>query len=36
MGMWWLIGSASDFWGKGPGFESGISHKDSDAMQIIV
>ena len=28
--MWWLIGSEPDFWvwGRGPGFESGISHND--------
>ena len=28
--MWWLIGSASDFWGRGTGtgFKSGISHND--------
>ena len=25
--MWWLIDSAPDFWGRGPGFEFGISHK---------
>ena len=31
--MWWLIGSAPDFWGRGPGFESGISHNDPDALQ---
>ena len=31
--MWWLIGSAPDFWGRGPGFESGTSHNDSDALQ---
>ena len=31
--MWWLIGSALDFWGRGPGFESGISHNDPDALQ---
>ena len=31
--MWWLIGSAPDFWGKGPGFESGVSHKDPEALQ---
>ena len=30
---WWLIGSAPDFWGRGPGFESGTSHNDSDALQ---
>ena len=24
--MRWLIGSAPDFWGRGPGFESGIYH----------
>ena len=28
MEMWWLIGSAPDFCGGGPGFESGISHND--------
>ena len=26
--MWWLIGSAPDFWGKGLEFESGIYHSD--------
>ena len=33
--MWWLIGSAPDFWGSGPGFESGISHsgKNSEDRQ---
>ena len=31
--MWWLIGSAPDFWDRGSGFESGIYHKDSDALQ---
>ena len=31
--MLWLIGSAPDFWGRGPGFESGISHNDPDALQ---
>ena len=31
--MWWLIGSAPDFWGRVPGFESGISHNDPDALQ---
>ena len=31
--MWWLIGSAPDFWGRGPGFESGISHNDPGALQ---
>ena len=31
--MWWLIGSAPDFWGRGPGFESGIYHNDPDALQ---
>ena len=29
----WLTGSAPDFWGRGPGFESGISHSDPDALQ---
>ena len=31
--MWWLIGSAPDFWGRDPAFEFGISHKDPDALQ---
>ena len=31
--MWWLNGSAPDFWGRGPGFESDISHKDPDVLQ---
>ena len=31
--MCWLIASAPDFWGRGPGFESGISHNDPDALQ---
>ena len=31
--MWWLIGSAPDFWGRGPGFKSGISHNDPDALK---
>ena len=26
-------GSALDFWGKGPRFESGIYYKDPDALQ---
>ena len=30
--MWWLIASAPDFWGGGPGFESGNSHNDPDAL----
>ena len=34
--MGWLIGSAPDFWGRGPGFESGISHNDPDALRIFV
>ena len=25
MEMWWLIGSAPEYWGRGPGFESGMS-----------
>ena len=29
----WLIGSAPDIWGRGPGFKSGISHNDPDALQ---
>ena len=31
--MWWLIGSAPDFWSRCPGFEFGVSHNDPDAMQ---
>ena len=31
--MCWLIGNAPDFWGRGPDFESGISHNDPDALQ---
>ena len=31
--MWWLIGSALDFRGRGLGFESGISRNDPDALQ---
>ena len=31
--MWWLIGSALDSWGRSPGFQSGISHNDPDALQ---
>ena len=30
---WWLDGSAPDFWGRGPGFEFGISHNNPDALQ---
>ena len=29
--MWWF--SAPNFWGRGPGFESGISHNNPDALQ---
>ena len=29
----WLIDSAPDLWGRGHGFESGIYHNDSDALQ---
>ena len=28
--MWWLFGSAPDFWGRSPGFESDVSHSDPD------
>ena len=28
-----VIDSAPDFWGRGPRFQSGISHKDPDALQ---
>ena len=31
--MWWLIGCAPDFWGRGSGFEYGISHTDPDSLQ---
>ena len=31
--MWWLIGSALDFWGSGPGFESDISHNGPTVHQ---
>ena len=31
--MWGLIGSAPDFWGRGHGFESGISLNDPNALQ---
>ena len=33
--MWWLIGSTSApyFWGRGHGFESGVSHTDPAALQ---
>ena len=30
--MWWLIGSAADFWDRGPGFESGFPYYDPDAL----
>ena len=33
MEMWWLLGSVPDFWGRGPGFESGISLNDIGALQ---
>ena len=33
MEMWWLIGSVQDFLNRGPGFKSGISHNDPDALQ---
>ena len=32
----WIInmgGGTPDFWGRGPRFESGISHSDPDALQ---
>ena len=29
----WLIGSALDCLGSGPGFESNIVHNDPDALQ---
>ena len=34
--MWWLIGSAPDFWGRGPGFEFSISYNDPDALYRII
>ena len=33
MEMWWLIGSTPDFWGRGPGFKSSISHNDPGVLQ---
>ena len=30
---WWLIDCVPDFWGRGPGFASGIFHDDPDALQ---
>ena len=27
------IGSAPDFWDRGPGFESGVTHNDPGALQ---
>ena len=30
--MWWFIGSAPDFWGRIPGFKSGISHNDPGVL----
>ena len=31
--IWWLIGSAPDFWSRVTGFESRISHNDPDKLQ---
>ena len=31
--MWRFIGGAPDFWGNGPGFESGISYNNLHALQ---
>ena len=31
----WRCGGAPDLWGRGPGFESGISHNDPDALQDL-
>ena len=31
--MWWLIGSVTDYWGSGPGFESGISHRQCKTLR---
>ena len=31
----WLIGSATDFGGRGPGFKSGISHNDQGLSRVI-
>ena len=31
--MWLLIGSAPDFCGRSPVFESSVSHNDPDALQ---
>ena len=31
--MWWLIGSAPDFCGRSPGFESAFYHNDPDGLR---
>ena len=31
--MWWLIGSAPYYWSRSPGFNFGISHNDTGALQ---
>ena len=33
MELWWLLGSAPDFCGRGPGFDSGFSLNDLHALQ---
>ena len=33
--MWWLIVNAADFWGRGPGFGSSISHNDHAALHCV-
>ena len=32
--MWWLNGCAANLWGRGTGFETGISHNDPDVLQV--
>ena len=32
--MWWVNGRAQDFWGRGPGFDSGISLNGPGALQV--
>ena len=33
--MWWLIGSAPDYCGSGPGFESGIAHSCNNSVYTV-
>ena len=32
--MWWVNGRAQDFWGRGPGFDYGISLYGPGALQV--